>query len=284
MIAPPSQLVLETSGVCNLRCPQCWIGLRWVDRSVGAYFMSMELFDRVVEEAKSFIKHTYLHLWGEPTLNKNLPEMIRKTKEFSTIDLATHGLFVDEEMAAVLSQCDTLSVSIDGIDQETYEQYRVGGKLSDALRGLRLLAAKHPRVMWTYVVFKHNENQIPAAQQLADEIGATIGFKPSLFWDKTRMDSTMPSDEKYRRYVKVDGEWKLKADRLKCREFWETVYVLPNGDVVTCCYDGNAEYVMGNVWQQSLLDIWNGQPYNELRRNHSAGQLNEMCLKYCQMP
>lgn len=123
LVNPPRQLVIETAAVCQLRCPQCAIGLRWFDR--GTHFMSMELFNKVVDEAEGFIKHTYLHLWGEPTLNKNLPAMIRRTKEFSTVDLATHGLHIDEPLAEAIAECDTISVSIDGIDQTTYERYRV---------------------------------------------------------------------------------------------------------------------------------------------------------------
>jgi radical SAM protein with 4Fe4S-binding SPASM domain len=281
MIAPPRQLVIETSGACNLKCPQCWVGLRWTNR---AAMMSMDLFDKIVSEASAFVKHTYLHLWGEPTLNKHLPEMIRKVRAFSTVDLATHGLFIDEEMAEALSECDTLSVSIDGIDQETYEKYRVGGSLEKAMAGLRLLIKKcGHKVNWTFVVFKDNEHQLPAAQQIADEIGANIGFKPPLFWDRAAMDSSMPTDEKFRRYALVNGEWQLKADRLKCREFWETIYVLPNADVVTCCYDGAAEYVVGNVKDSTLLDVWNGETYNAMRRKHSGGMLNEMCSRRCQL-
>lgn len=281
MIAPPRQLVLEVAGVCNLRCPQCWTGLRWIDRD--RHLMDMDLFNRVVDEAQAFVKHTYLHLWGEPTLNKHLPEMIRRVKQFSTIDLATHALFIDEAMADALAQCDSLSVSIDGVDQETYERYRVGGKFEDAMRGMKLLAAKRS-VNWTFVVFKQNEHQIQEAQRIANALGVNLGPKPPLFWDRSKMDETMPTDEKHRRYTWQDGEWKLKADRLKCREFWETIYVLPNGDVITCCYDGGAKYVVGNVWQSSLLDIWNGEKYSQMRRNHEGGTLNPMCHQYCQLP
>ncbi len=247
--------------------------------------MSLELFDRIAREAREFITHTYLHLWGEPTLNKHLPEMIQKTKEFSTIDLATHGLFIDEAMAEAIAPCDTISVSIDGIDQETYEKYRVGGKLEEALRGLRLLV-KHAahKVNWTFVVFKENEHQLEDAQSLADEIGASIGFKPPLFWDKTKMAASMPTEDRFRRYVLSDGEWQLKADRLKCREFWETIYVLPDGNVVTCCYDGGAEYVVGNIRDRSILEVWNGEPYTAMRETHASGHLNAMCQKYCQLP
>jgi MoaA/NifB/PqqE/SkfB family radical SAM enzyme len=247
--------------------------------------MSMDIFNRIADEAQGFVKHVYLHLWGEPTLNKHLPEMIRRVKDFATIDLATHGLTVDEALADAIAQCSVISVSIDGVDQAVYEQYRVGGKLEHALRGLRLLKerARPGTLRWTFVVFKQNEHQMGIAQQMADQIGVPIQFKSPAFWDRTRMDENMPTTDEYRRFTYSDGEWKLKADRLKCREFWETVYVLPNGDVVTCCYDGAAHSIVGNVNGSSLLEVWYGPAYQAMRDSHSGGHLNEMCLKYCQL-
>lgn len=281
MVDPPRQLVLETSAACQLLCPQCFKGLHWTNRND---FMPMDLFNKIADEVQSFITHAYLHLWGEPTLNKNLPQMIRRVREFATVDMATHGLGLTEDMADALAECDTLSVSIDGIDQETYEKYRVGGKLDDALRGLKLLVKKcGHKVNWTFVVFKENEHQLEDAQRMADEIGAHLGLKPPLFWDKTKMDASMPS-EKYRRYKLIDGQWALKADRLSCREFWQTVYVGPSGDVTTCCYDGAAKYVVGNVKQKTLLEVWNGDAYNAIREKHSGGSLNRMCVEFCQLP
>ena len=247
--------------------------------------MPMDLFHKVCDEAQSYVKHVYLHLWGEPTLHPRLPEMIDRVKEFATVDLATHGLFVNEESAQAIAKCDTISVSIDGLDQETYEQYRVGGQLDDAMRGMKLLAKHAPnRVNWTFVVFRNNESQIDEGKRLAESLGVNFGDKPPLFWDRAAMDAQMPTAEKHRRYRMVDGEWKLKADRLACREFWETTYLLANGDIIACCYDGKAEWVMGNVNKQSLLDVWNGPNYSLARANHSSGTLNKMCTEHCQLP
>jgi radical SAM protein with 4Fe4S-binding SPASM domain len=281
MIAPPRQLVLEVSSNCQLACPQCFIGLNQTGRHG---FFPVDLFHKVADEAQHFIKHAYLHLWGEPTLNKNLPEMIHRVHEFATIDIATHGLSITDDMAEALALCEVVCVSIDGTDQATYEQYRVGGQLSKALEGLKKLieVCKPEHLRWLYVVFKENEHEIGMARRMAEKLGVRIEFKSAAFWDRSKMDCSMPSEDKYRRFIKVDGEWQLKADRLKCREFWETIYVLPNGDVITCCYDGRAQYIMGNVLQDSILDIWNGEKYNAMRERHSGGTLNEMCSN-CQM-
>jgi len=221
-----------------------------------------------------------------PTLNRELPDMIKRFKEFSTIDLATHGLCITPKLAESIAKCDTVSVSIDGVTQEVYEKYRVCGRLDDAIMGMKTLLAAGAKVNWTFVVMKHNEHQIPEAMEIAKNLGVKFGAKPPLFWDRSKMDEQMPSDEKYRRYTYdiATNRWALKADRLKCREFWETIYVLPNGSVVTCCYDGAAEYVVGNVKETSLLDVWNGEKYTKMRNLHSGGTLNPLCEKYCNLP
>lgn len=48
----------------------------------------------------------------------------------------------------------------------------------------------------------------------------------------------------------------------------------PNGDVTICC-DNNC--VLGNVNEQSIMDIWNGEKYQKIRSN----MLNEGAYKVC---
>jgi radical SAM protein with 4Fe4S-binding SPASM domain len=66
---------------------------------------------------------------------------------------------------------------------------------------------------------------------------------------------------------------------------WVAFDVTWNGDVVSCCRDTEARTVLGNVFKESVKDIWYGDRYIELRRN-----LIEKCpdkikaCKGCDMP
>jgi MoaA/NifB/PqqE/SkfB family radical SAM enzyme len=53
---------------------------------------------------------------------------------------------------------------------------------------------------------------------------------------------------------------------LRCRHAFEFVSVHGNGDVVCSIIDGRGDFVIGNVHQQSLTDIFNGARAHELRR------------------
>lgn len=50
--------------------------------------------------------------------------------------------------------------------------------------------------------------------------------------------------------------------------------VLSNGDVRPCCY---TPVVVGNLYQQSLEEIWNGEVYKKMRQAFSQGQLPDVC-------
>ena len=54
---------------------------------------------------------------------------------------------------------------------------------------------------------------------------------------------------------------------------WETAHVLSNGDVVVCEILDKAP--MGNLFEQSIEEIWNGPPYQEFRRRYPLGEIPE---------
>ena len=76
-------------------------------------------------------------------------------------------------------------VSIDGVTQEVYETYRVGGRLDRVMDNLNLLAeAKRemgsatPHVEWQFIVMRQNEHQMDEARALAGRMAVdSIVFK-----------------------------------------------------------------------------------------------------------
>ena len=61
--------------------------------------------------------------------------------------------------------------------------------------------------------------------------------------------------------------------------------IASNGDVVACCRDLEHRTVLGNLFQEDLLTIWNGERYRALRANLASGNPggNAAC-RDCDMP
>ena len=56
------------------------------------------------------------------------------------------------------------------------------------------------------------------------------------------------------------------------------MYILASGAVVLCCMDWRRHVVLGNVRQQRLREIWNGDAYRRVRRLHIEGRDGEIDL------
>ena len=60
----------------------------------------------------------------------------------------------------------------------------------------------------------------------------------------------------------------LSPKTMPCSRPFKYVYFLHNGDVSTCCWDFDDEFVVGNILEDNLMNIWNGPVAEEFREKH----------------
>jgi MoaA/NifB/PqqE/SkfB family radical SAM enzyme len=109
---------------------------------------------------------------GEPFLNPDFLTMVQyavSKKIYTATSTNAHYLTDAVAKRTVESGLDRLIISIDGTTQETYQQYRVGGRLDKVLQGAanivkwkKELKSKTPFVVFQFLVVRHNEHQVPA--------------------------------------------------------------------------------------------------------------------------
>ena len=95
--------------------------------------MSLDLFLSIIEQASALgVFDVRLFLRGEPLLHKEIDKMvvICKQKNIKT-EIHTNGMLLTKDKGKKLLDAgvDMVSFSIDGLDKEYYERYRVGAKL-----------------------------------------------------------------------------------------------------------------------------------------------------------
>lgn len=176
-------LQVEPSSSCTLRCKACATPEER-ERLRLPHIMPFSIFNKVISDfVKSGIDIGLFDFsgHGEPMMNPELWKMIsfaRKQYPEAVISLITngHGNFKKEDL---LSGLDRIQFSIDGVDQESYERYRVGGDFAKASGYMREFAreAKSSKssvqVIWRYILFEHNDKpeQIKKAYEMASEFG-----------------------------------------------------------------------------------------------------------------
>lgn len=271
----PLGISVEPTNVCNLKCIECPTGTNSLSRKIQN--IDRKLYEDLVDELRGQLTNIIFYFQGEPFLNKEVFEMISyaNMNRIYTIS-STNGHFLSRDADSIINcKLDKLIVSLDGIDQETYEKYRVGGEVEKVYEGVQNLVhkkdklkVKHPKIIIQFIVTSNNEYQLQEAKLLAKQLGANkFDAKSAQIYNFENGNQLIPENKKYSRYRKVGDKYIIKSKLPnRCWRLWSNAVITSNGDVVPCCFDKDAKYAMGNLHNNSFKEIWNSSSYQSFRK------------------
>lgn len=272
----PVSYSIEPTNHCNLKCPECPSGLGSLTRPSG--LMKSEFFEKLVDEVSREGFYLQLFFQGEPYINKNLPRMIRYAQQKKMyISISTNGHFINQQnVDKVLDDApDKIIYSIDGLDEESYQNYRVGGTFAQADEGLRALTArkkyrrlKKPFVELQFIVMKQNEHLLDKVLEYGRETGVDkVVFKTMQVSSYSNALHFLPENKQYRRYETADGSFKVKGKmKNKCFALWRTSVITWDGRVVPCCFDKDADFTLGILNGDDFESVWKSAEYKAFRQ------------------
>jgi len=247
----PAAISIEPTTSCNLRCPECPSGLRSFTRPTG--MLQAELFKKAIDELHERLIWLNFYFQGEPYLHPQFTELVRyahKRGIYTATSTNAHFLTNDNARKTVESGLSRLIISIDGTTQETYQAYRVGGKLEKVIEGTkRVLSWKKqlrsptPHVIFQFLVVKPNEHQIEEVKALAKDLGVDeVQLKTAQIYDYRNGSPLIPMQNRYSRYaLQADGTYQIKNPlENSCWKMWHSCVITWDGKVVPCCFDKDA--------------------------------------------
>jgi radical SAM protein with 4Fe4S-binding SPASM domain len=275
----PYYYIIDVCNVCNLRCPLCPTGNATVARKQA--MLSLDQYKEIFDKIKEYALVVSLYNHGEPLLNPEVFSIIEHSHRsgvgtnISSNFNWPHPIDIND---FVRSGLDYVTVSLDGVTQESYEQYRVRGDLAEGLDNLRRLVAakkalnsKTPFVEWQFIVFKHNEHEMAAARKLASEIGVDLlrfvspGMQPEDMHNPALQEKWMPDNPLYwERNPKLVEDQGYVFDRT-CFYLYRSMFIYPGGGVTPCCFAHDDRQDFGNIYENSVAEIWNNQMYRSAR-------------------
>jgi radical SAM protein with 4Fe4S-binding SPASM domain len=282
-IGLPFAASIEPTTACNLGCPECPSGLNQFTRPTGR--LDNSLHEKLLDSLGSTVFYINYYFQGEPFLHPDFLGLIRAAKKRNIYTAtSTNAHFITEKKAdeIIESGLDRLIISIDGLTQETYEQYRIHGKLDKVLEGTQhILVAKKkmnsatPYVIFQFLVVAPNEHEIPAVLELGKKMGVNeVRLKTAQLYDYENGNPLMPKNEKYARYrLQKDGTYKPKYKLLnECWRMWSSTVLTWDGKVVPCCFDKDAKHVLGDASIVPFKEIWASVSYQSFRHAVFTGR------------
>jgi organic radical activating enzyme len=282
----PIKLTVESTNICNLRCPACFTGADEFGRPRRHF--DLELFRALMRELGPYLLEVEFHNWGEPLLARHLFDMIEEATRYAIHSTVSTNFSLPFDAARaerlVRSGLCVLGVSIDGARQSTYEQYRRHGDLDTVLRNCRLvlqtkrrLGTARPRMIWEFHVFEHNQGDVERAQVMARELEMDIAINRG--WV---VGPDQDLDPQYRYFA--------DPEPTRCHFLWGQAVVNPDGGVSPCCGAFYREDDVGTFALSAAAgrpgmfrEVWNGPRLQQARalfrsrEAHAAGSSDLIC-------
>jgi len=270
---------LESSSRCQLNCPICPTGLgRNKDGIVGSGSLGAEDFRRFVRDNPEIVVID-LSNWGEPFLNPDLNEIIRyafeKGVHLTAVNGANLNSLSDETIECLVRyQFKAITVSLDGVTDETYAIYRKGGNFKRVIHHIEQIEAckkrygsPFPKLIWQFVVMGHNQHELDQARSMARYLGMT--FRPMLNWSPIYSPVT---DEAFIRRrttlgVASRAEYRIKYGKpyfIPCYQLWFIPAVNWDGKLLGCCENIWVDF--GNVFRLGLKNSLQSERYLNMKK------------------
>jgi radical SAM protein with 4Fe4S-binding SPASM domain len=274
----PYAVSIEPTTACNLGCPECPSGLKQFTRPTGKLKTNRNA--EMLDELGKNLFYINYYFQGEPFLNPDFLEFIKeanKRKIYTATSTNAHFIKTETAEEIVKSGLSRLIISIDGITQQTYEDYRVHGVLNKVLEGTKemvaakkRLNAKTPHIIWQFLVTAKNEHETEDLKAMGKTFGVDeVRLKSIQVYDFEDGNPLIPKNEKYSRYKRLsNGKYKMKAGLGNhCWRMWSSTVLTWDGIVVPCCFDKDAKHQLGKLDESPFKNIWKSEKYRSMRKN-----------------
>ena len=302
---PLQSLYLYLTDHCNLRCGHCWISPTiFRDQQVTIH---LEILIKCILEAKSLGLQSVKLTGGEPLLHPELDELLHfLSSEELVVYIESNGILFDRKMVETFRSCEVehISVSLDGATEEFHDEIRgVKGSFQKTLKGLRILSDSGLNFQIIMTLQRKNREEIPGLVELSRKLGAgSLKINPLQPCGRAKeafdRGDNLELDDLINLYRTVEEEWSpsdnleiifdlpiafRSIEDIKSRRGGECrilniLGVLANGDFSICGIGQTmSELRMGNLYQDSIREVWQDNPVLEELREFLPEKLKGIC-------
>jgi len=257
---------------------------------------------------------------GEPLLTPYLPQVYELLDKYSVkMNIVTNGTLLTESISReLMSHLSTIKVSFDGARKSSFEGIRRGADFDKVVENIRRFnmmrneteSDGRPILMLQVTLIRKNIEELPEIVEFASRLGVdmVVGLHVYVFDQKFKSQSLFyhkQISDKYTRiaeqraaeigvqthfptpfnaeFTNMNKEQKDTANEYrprKCKFLWREAWVSYKGDVTPCCVPNRP--IMGNLYEDTFEEIWNGEMYKEMRKRLNTDEPFE-CCKNCSL-
>jgi radical SAM protein with 4Fe4S-binding SPASM domain len=276
----PFFLQWHITDLCNLRCKHCYCtDYRLSGENDKKMFYVLDEYEKLLKYLKKNGRVQFAG--GEPLLSPDIYTLIKEARNRNmAVRILSNGTLITDEIAQKLKDagCYILQISIEG-RKKINDKIRAKGSFKKALLGAEKLKSNGFEVTFAMTLSKINYREISYVFKLADKYANRIGFHRLIpIGTGKELENEMLSKDELlivheiifklkKKYQNLDVPlrdplWRAffynknnNTDKISgCSAGYNGLCIGSNGDVFPC---RRLPIKIGNVYEHSLVDLWN---------------------------
>jgi len=282
----PMTVVLELVNRCDLECVMCYQGFR---NDSEKFTVDEKILEKIFKDFKKNQLSALMLTASEPLLYKNIGKVLKKAEEAEIMDtfLFTNGsLLNNKNSEMILNSCITrMFVSIDAATEETYNKVRVPvgkkrleenrleileSKIKNFINLRNSMKKKLPLTRVSFVALEENQHEVEEFKKKWEGIVDSV---------EIQRETSVKLYEEVEK-IKKGNTYKNKSKIYNCNKPWGDMAIYSDGKVGPCCNLVGRMSPIGNIKDNNIYDIWNGEEMRKLREGFKKNSPNTIC-KIC---
>lgn len=266
------KIYIEITNRCNLNCSFCGKNKR------DYRDMSLSEFELVINKIKRYTDYIYLHVKGEPLLYDNLDSLLSICDNTNIkVNITTNGVFLKEKLSVLINHFCIRQINISLHSENNKKSYFLDVFSSGKVLSTKMFISYR---IWDLKDYKLNKKSTEIVDKIIEFYNLSPVIVDKLYSDKNIKiaSNTFVNKENIFTWPDVDND--ILVDGF-CYGLKTHIAILSNGDIVPCCLDANGEIKLGNIFEDTLDVVLNGDTYKSLLKSFEDNKSLHPLCKSC---
>jgi radical SAM protein with 4Fe4S-binding SPASM domain len=252
--------------------------------------MGIESFNEIINKIKGYTNHIYLHLMGEPFLNKNLETFLKIAKEADLkVNITTNGTLINRVKDVIINSKAVRQINISLHSFEANDNDIEFNKYINNILDFINESTEKSETICALRLWNIDTEELKANNNLNSQI-------INLIQDKLNLEINLIEELKEKKRLKLkdkvylnmaekfswpDANLSLISEDVFCHGLRDQIGILLDGTVVPCCLDSEGKIPLGNIFEKSLEQIITSERARNIYDGFSRRRAVEDLCKRC---